>query len=153
MKFIVKNCRFGRGLFATRPIPLGETILVFTGPIISQNEVDLKSDQEEANPMQIGDEMYIDLQEPGVLANHSCNPNAGIQNNINLIALKDINAGDEIMYDYSTTIDGGWTMPCDCQDKECRKEVYDFKDLPQKKQEHYLKLGIVQRYIVKKYRQ
>ena len=147
MKFTVKTCRFGRGLFATELIPIGETILTFTGPIISQSEVDLKSDTEEANPMQIADEIYIDLQEPGVLANHSCNPNAGIKNDTNLIALKDIVPNEEIMYDYSTTIDGGWTMPCGCQEKECRNEVYDFKDLPKKKQKHYLKLGIVQKYL------
>src|SRR3989338_6474480 len=99
MKFTVKTCRFGRGLFATELIMPGETILTFTGPIISQNEVDLKSDTEEANPMQIADETYIDLQEPGVLANHSCNPNAGIKDATYLIALKDIVPDEEIMYD------------------------------------------------------
>ena len=149
MSFEIKNCRFGRGLFATRNIKNGELILTFTGSLISQEEVDKKVDEEEANPLQIEDEFYIDLEEPGILVNHSCNPNVGIQNDTKLVAIRDIKAGEEIMYDYSTTVDGGWTMPCKCGEKNCRKKVKDFLMLPKKIQKQYLEQKIVQKYIQK----
>ena len=152
MSYTIKNCRFGRGLFATRNIRKGDHILTMSGPIISQEQVDIKPDKEQVNALQIDEERYIDLQEPGVLGNHSCNPNAGLQEDTKLIAIKDIALDEEITYDYSSTVDGGWTMPCACGEKECRKKVKDFKLLPKEVQNNYLETGIVQKYIREKYK-
>ena len=151
MSLIIKNCRFGRGVFADKAFKKGECILTFTGPIISQEQVDNKTKKEQANALQIEDDFYRDLEEPGVFVNHSCNPNAGIQEDKILIARRDIEKGEEIFWDYATSIDGGWTMPCACTEKECRKKVKDFRLLPKKIKETYLKEKIVLNYIVKKY--
>ena len=151
MPFISKKCRFGLGLFATKNFKKGELILMISGPIITQEEVDKKPEKEQANALQIKDDFYIDFKEPGVLVNHSCNPNAGIKEDKEMIAIKNIQAGQEITWDYSTSIDGGWTMSCACGEKECRKKVKDFTLLPKKTQKKYLQLGIVQKFIQKKY--
>ena len=146
-KFAVRNCRFGRGVFATQPIQEGEEILTFTGPRITLAEVQAKGEKE-ANPLQIGADLFIDLEEPGVLVNHSCLPNAGIKNDEMLVALRAIQPDEEIFYDYSPTVSGDpWTMPCDCREACCRKVVGDFKDLPLEVKQRYLDLGIVQQFI------
>ncbi len=151
MLFEVKPCRFGRGLFATRDIRKGDVILTFTGKIITQDDVDAKPEGKDVNALEINDTSYIDLEEPGVFANHSCNPTAGIYDDRKLIALRDIAPSEEVTYDYSTSVDGGWTMPCACGENDCVGYVCDFKDLPREKQERYLGLDVVMSYIAKQY--
>ncbi|MDP3728892.1 MAG: SET domain-containing protein-lysine N-methyltransferase [bacterium] len=148
--FTTKQCRHGRGLFATKDISKEEIILTFTGPIITQADVNKKSDKKAANALQIDEELYIDLKEPGVLVNHSCNPNAGIREDTFLIAIKDISKDEEITWDYSTSVDTGWTMPCHCEEKNCRKEVEDFESIPESVQKEYMSQKIVLSYIIKK---
>lgn len=148
--FISQQCRHGWGLFATRNISKGEKILSISGPMMTQADVDQRSDKQAANALQIDEELYIDFQEPGVLVNHSCNPNAGIKEDKDFIAIKDISIGEEITWDYSTSVDTGWTMSCHCKEKNCRKIVQDFESLPKKVQEKYLEQGIVLKYIAKK---
>ncbi len=149
--FTTKQCRFGRGLFATRNISKGETILHFTGSIITQDDVDQRSDKDAANALQIEEDLYMDLKEPGVLVNHSCNPNAGIKEDKFLIAIKDISIDEEITWDYSTSVDTEWTMPCHCQEKDCRTMVEDFESLSSEIQQKYIKQEVVLNYIQKKY--
>lgn len=149
----VAECELGRGLFATRDFALGETILNFTGPLISLADAIAKGDSE-GNPLQIGSNQYIDLEPPGVFINHSCAPNAGIRHNTELIALQTISSGEEIRYDYSNTIweDGpsAYTMPCRCGTAACRGIVANFRSMPIEQQRHYLALGVVQRFIVER---
>ncbi len=148
--FTIQSCRFGRGLFATKNISKGETILMISGHIITQDNVDQRSEKEANNALQINEDLYLELEEPSVLVNHSCNPNAGIKEDKFLIAIKDISAGEEISWDYSTSVDTGWTMPCHCEEKECRKIVEDFESLPNKVQQKYMQQEIVLEYIKKK---
>ena len=140
----------GRGIFATRIIKKDEKILEFAGPMIFFEEALLKSPETSSNPLQIGQQVYIDIEEPGVLANHSCAPNAGIKNDRFLMALEDIYPGQEICYDYSTTMDEDhWTLVCKCEHPLCRGVVKDFKYLPLELQKKYRELGIVQSFIKK----
>jgi hypothetical protein len=84
---------------------------------------------------------------PGVLVTHSCAPNAGIRDNVRLIAITDIRAGAEIFYDYSTTMNEDHRpLECLCGSALCRGKVVDFKDLPVRTRRSYLRLGIVQAY-------
>ena len=141
--------RHGLGLFATRDLSPTSQILVFDGPEISFERMLCKREHE-ANALQIARNCYLDLTPPGVYANHSCQPNAGIKQNRILIALQRIKAGEEITYDYSTTmLENHWTMPCHCGTEACRKLIEDFPKLPQKIQNNYLELGIVQDFIVR----
>ena len=145
----IGECRFGRGVFAARDIAEGEEILKFSGPIISLEEAEAKGETA-ANPLQIGPDQFIDLEEPGVLANHSCEPNAGILDDSRLVAIREIVQGEEIFYDYSTTVsDDPWEMECLCDTPLCRGKIGDFKDLPTEVKQRYLRLNIVQRFIAR----
>ncbi len=85
--------------------------------------------------------------------NHSCNPNSGIKvtnRKVILIAIKNIQEGQEITFDYSTTMDeDDWEMDCNCGSQYCRKKIKDFKHLSKKIQEKYIRLGIVPKFILK----
>lgn len=148
-KIYIAECELGKGLFAAKDFKKGEYILTFEGDVISFEQAVAKEELE-GNPLQIDYGTYIDLKEPGRSANHSCNPNSGIVKNNILIAIEDIFAGEEILYDYSTTMmENYWTMVCKCGSKNCRGIVKDFPLLPEDVQKGYLKLGIVQEFIVR----
>ena len=146
----VRSCEFGLGLFACRPFAQGEQILEFSGPELSF-EAMLAKGELEANALQIDDGLYLDLGAPGVYANHSCLPNAGIRDDRQLVALRPIRSGEEIRYDYSTTMwENHWTMHCRCGQVNCRRVVADFPTLPSQLQRRYLHLQVVQHFIVRR---
>jgi len=151
-KFQIENCKFGKGLFAEVDIKKEEEILRFTGDLVSFEQAVTKDLKNQGDPLQVGKNIYINLEEPGRFVNHSCSPNAGIKNDFILVALKDIRRGEEIYFDYSTTMDEDfWVMQCECGNANCRNIVKDFKYLPSKVKRKYLDLNVVQQFIAIQY--
>jgi uncharacterized protein len=137
MNVYIAQSKFGRGIFAARNISAGEKILEYVGHIISQAEIIARGDT--GNPLQIDDDAYLDLKPPGIFTNHSCQPNAGIKQDRWLVALTAIKTGEEIYFDYSTSMwEDIWTMECACESVQCRKIIRDFYLLPEALQQHYL---------------
>lgn len=148
----IAKCELGRGVFAKRDIRRGEVILVFEGALIDFAETKRRGPRE-CMAIQVGPDRYIDTQPPGVFANHSCAPNAGIRNDRELVALLDISQDEEIRYDYATTMDEhSFTMQCRCGVPGCRRVVTDFSELPTDVQQYYLSRGLVMSFIVKRLR-
>jgi uncharacterized protein len=144
----VAKCRVGLGVFAARAFAAGELILTFCGKVITAPQA-----HSNGNALQVGDGLYLNIKKPGVLVNHSCDPNAGIVSDKLLVAVRDIGRGEQICYDYSTTmLDRRWTMRCDCRSLPCRRTIEDFDLLPRELQNHYLRLGVVQRFIARRMR-
>ena len=81
--------------------------------------------------------------------NHSCEPNAGLKDAVTLIAIRDIKAHEEILFDYSTCICGDWIMKCSCGSVSCRGIIGDFKYLPYEIQRKYIDMVIVPSWILK----
>jgi hypothetical protein len=151
--FYVGLCDLGWGVFAARDLAPWEEILRFEGPPISLADT-LAMGEYQANPLQVDFDLYLDIQPPGVLVNHSCDPNAGIVHDTVLVALRPIPRGEEIRFDYSTTMwEDCWTMECRCGSPHCRGVVRDFITLPAELQAEYLGLGIVQGFIVRRLRE
>ena len=146
----IGDCNLGRGLFAVMDIREDDLILVLKGPRYERTDP-IHETWEGANLLQTGRRTYILLREPGVFVNHSCDPNAGIRANRRLVAIRDIAAGEEIRFDYSTTMDEGyWTMDCRCGAANCRGRVTDFRELPDEVRSRYLALDIVQGFIARR---
>lgn len=137
----------GVGLFATRSFADGETILLFSGALLTLEQV-IAMGEDQANPLQVDDQLYIDIGYPGVYANHSCRPNAGIRDDVRLVALEPITPGQEIVWDYSTSMwEEYWVMDCHCGEPCCRGRIGDFPSLPTWQQREYLRRGVVQQFI------
>jgi SET domain-containing protein len=143
----ISDCDVGRGVFAEEPIVAGTEILRFTGPLLTLNQVRSRGDLA-ANALQIGIDRYLYLDEPGRLINHSCSPNVGVRDDVHVIALRNIPAGEEIRFDYSTTVSDGWTMACRCGTSDCRGLVVAFQLLPESLRQRYAVQRLVQRFIL-----
>lgn len=140
------NLPVGTGLFALTQFEPGDEVVRFDGRTLTFAETLALGEQ--ANPLQIGHDVYILTEGPAVRVNHSCSPNTGLRSNIILMALKPISAGEEIFFDYSTSMaENHWQMRCLCGSSNCRKVVTDFAMLPREVRMRYLDLGIVQPFI------
>jgi SET domain-containing protein len=118
----------GRGVFATRPIRAAELLLALSGWQARSADLD-----DAWFAMQLGPDLWL-CSGGGSLddcINHSCEPNAGFTTGEPvLFALRDIAAGAEVTWDYSTSLaEEGWTLDCRCQAPGCRKVVRAWPEL------------------------
>ena len=145
----IRESIFGKGLFAKTVISPGTVICKISGsPLSFQETVNLK--EKESHTLQIDVDKYIYCNIPFLFSNHSCNPNCGINADFEMITLKEILQGEELFWDYSTSmLERHWTMQCHCGEKACRKIVTDFDLLPQDIQTKYLDQNIVLPFIVR----
>lgn len=146
-KIYISDSPLGRGVFAKTLIKPRETLFYLTGRLISFEEAVTIPEGEYS--VQIGIDRYVDPWSPARYLNHSCTPNAGFVDEIRLVSLGHIEPGEEIRFDYSTTmLERCWELDCACQSPRCRGRIQDFDLLPTALQTHYLRLGIVQEFIV-----
>lgn len=162
---IKKSIIDGKGAFAIESIKKGEIICYMNGEEISISELKRryeKGEEKSSDPLQVGDDRYIDLDEPYLYFNHSCDPNAVIIRFNELVAIKDIEVGQEIIYDYSLTEWSeeeswrdyeDWVIECKCQSPLCRKRIVEFPFLPKDIQGKNIERGNVRNFIVKKYKE
>ncbi len=150
--YYIGHCDVGLGVFANRDIEAGEKILTFGGPIIDFAETRRRGPWE-CMAVQIGHDRYYDTRPPGVFVNHSCEPNAGIRNDKQLVALRSIRKHEEIRFDYSTTMEEqSFTMRCLCGAASCRGMVRDFSTLPAELRQRYIAHQIVMGFIAERHR-
>lgn len=149
---IVKKNEKGYGVYADCNYGRGEVICVMRGRKVRPRTLQYHGGdfrKASSNPLQIGPTLYLDLAKPYLYINHSCDPNAGLRGVATLFAIKPIQKGEEITYDYSTTIDE--SFECKCGAKRCRGVMIDFFGLPQHVQTYYARKGALPRFIMKKY--
>lgn len=146
-KIAVGKNKYGLGVFCIAALKKGERIFDFTGAAIVFEEP-LSQYENEGHALQVGCDSYIIPQGCGYYVNHSCSPNAAIAGATGLVALRDIEPGEEICFDYSTTMDeDSWTMQCLCGSPDCRGLIKDFKYLPPDLQRRYLQLNAVAPFV------
>jgi len=141
--------KFGKGLFAEDTIYKGNIVTRITGSPMKFDEAILLGEKE-SYPFQVDLYEYIAPYQNTIwqYINHSCNPNCGVNENLEIIALQDIKEGQELFYDYSTTmLEKHWTMKCGCNAANCRHIIADFDTLLPERQQYYLNKGVVQQFI------
>jgi hypothetical protein len=150
MKLVVRQGTHGRGVFTEEPIAAATWIIRFTGPLLRHAETTAKT-----LALQIGPDLYIGASGGfDDFINHSCEPNAGFKiegMTADLYAIRDIAVGEEILFDYSTTLDeDDFTMTCQCGRPCCRAIIGDGKYLPPDVWQRYVSLGILPDYVLKR---
>ena len=117
----------GHGTVATELITAGEVVAAFGGRCVTRDEFDLLPASQQVRSLQIEENLYIagaPEPEPADFINHSCEPNCALSGNVILIAARDIEAGEEVTYDYATTDGSDYDeFECLCGSASCRGKV------------------------------
>lgn len=125
----VGRSRTGLGLFATKPIKKGTKIVRYFGPLLdSRNE---KHDAIENKYLfELNNRWTIDGSVRKNIAryiNHACKPNAesdvsARKRRVVIRAIKNIEPGEEINYDYGTDYFKAYLKPIGCKCDACEKK-------------------------------
>lgn len=125
----------GRGLYARRAIAAGTDIIQYIGEKISKEESSRRALEWEAKARKRGsglvyifeldDEWDLDGRRgrnPARYINHSCDGNCeaiNYEGEIWIVARKDIEAGEELTYDYGYDMEHFLDHPCRCGTDNC----------------------------------
>ena len=125
----VGRSRTGLGLFATKPIKKGSKIIRYFGPLLDSKK---KKDDAIENKylFELNDRWTIDGSVRKNIAryiNHACKPNAESdvkprKRKVIIRAIKNIEPGDEINYDYGTDYFKAYLKPIGCKCTACEKK-------------------------------
>jgi uncharacterized protein len=125
----VGRSRTGLGLFATKPIKKGTKIIRYFGPLLDCKK---KKDDAIENKylFELNNRWTIDGSVRKNVAryiNHACKPNAESdvkprKRKVFIRAIKNIEPGDEINYDYGTDYFKAYLKPIGCKCDACEKK-------------------------------
>jgi hypothetical protein len=125
----VGRSRTGLGLFATKPIKKGTKIIRYFGPLLDSKK---KKDDAIENKylFELNDRWTIDGSVRKNIAryiNHACKPNAESdvkprKRKVFIRAIKNIEPGEEINYDYGTDYFKAYLKPIGCKCAACEKK-------------------------------
>jgi SET domain-containing protein len=117
----------GCGVFATALITEGELVSLWGGRIIHKEDLDPSMPRFTQRVLQMDEDLYLltaEEKEPNDCFNHSCDPNLGFFGQIGLVALRNIEAGEEVMFDYAMSDGSPYDeFECYCGSANCRKKV------------------------------
>jgi SET domain-containing protein len=147
----VRNSRIhGKGVFALRRIRKGTKIMEYTGDRVSHAEADSRYEDKDPNDNHtflfiVDGRTVIDAGVGGNDArfiNHSCDPNceSEVQNRrVFIRALRSIEPGEELAYDYAIKRDGSdpknvdRIYACRCGAANCRGSMLEPRKKPKRK--------------------
>ena len=119
----------GRGVVAVAPIAAGEVVAVKGGHIVTATELDALPSQLQNSEIQVAEGLYLaalaeEEYEPVMLfLNHSCDPNVGFAGNVVLVAMRDVEKGEELTTDYALFDTPDAEMECRCGTSACRGTI------------------------------
>ena len=108
----------GRGVFATRRIEAGEVVIEGCREVLSGDEV-TSLPAGERDFISVMDGHHILMKPPSRSVNHSCLPNTRGTDQHD-VAIRVIEAGEEITVDYVAEQVPGLRMTCNCNAPNCR---------------------------------
>lgn len=117
----------GWGVFACSAINKGQLLVLWGGRIISELELDPAMPNFAQRVLQIEEGLFLlasEQLEPSDRFNHSCNPNAGFSGQIGLVAMREIERGEEVCFDYAMCDGTPYDeFICSCGADNCRGNI------------------------------
>lgn len=142
----------GQGLFARALIKQGEVVVIWGGLVFTKADVDAGK-AAKGSTVAIGEGVYLgypaedydqERDDLGDFLNHSCDPTLWMQDEVTLVARRDIYGDDELTADYAMweaddTYVAPWT--CQCGSPQCRGRItgHDWRlaDVQERYAEHF----------------
>lgn len=119
----------GRGLFARQPIARDEIVAIKGGAIFDRATLSAVAGRLGPAEIAVADGLFIgplrqeDREGSMIFSNHSCDPNIGVAGQIVFVAMRDIEAREELTHDWAMTDDDDDEMACRCGAPTCRGTV------------------------------
>ena len=129
MALVVRPSRIHSvGVFTNAPVRKGTRLIEYTGKFLTPDEADrLYEGAPRTYLYGLGDgKKIIDGEGIAAYLNHSCDPNCEIdeiKNRAYIFAIRDIAAGEELLWDYNLYDDDD-PAPCHCGSPKCRGTMY-----------------------------
>ena len=140
--------KYGRGVFAIKDIRKGEIIASFDGQILDDDFEPWTEDLYN-HAIQFEKAKWRDSKGIARLVNHSCDPNCGIKRLFDIVAMRPIQKGEQLTWDYEMTEKNpDWRMRCRCGTPICRKVIGNYKNMPLKIRKKYK--GYISSWLTKK---
>lgn len=119
--------RGGHTVVAVAPIKRGEIIVIWSGTLVDGEELSKLPASVKRYSLQVEENHYlVSLSdcEPPDFVNHCCQPNAGLSGQLTLVAMRDIQPGEEVSYDYAMSDGSPYDeFECRCGSPLCRGRV------------------------------
>ena len=128
------------GCYTTEPIAKGTRIVEYTGQHITKDEADERyKDSIVTYLFGLGDGTYvIDGHGSAMFVNHSCDANCETderRGRVFIKAIRDIAAGEELVYDYNLYDGDDDPATCNCGTAKCRGSMYSVEELKKRARE------------------
>jgi SET domain-containing protein len=143
----------GDGMFASQAIRKGEAVVIVGGAVMTEAEFEaFQAMHSFYNFIQIDKHLYL-VEAPEVMQslsgsngsmNHSCDSNTWMEDEVTLVARRDIEAGEEVTIDYALfTTQSNWMLDnrCHCGSPHCRRVItgddWMRKDVQERYRHHF----------------
>jgi hypothetical protein len=118
---------WGFGAVAVQRIPAGAVVAAFGGRVAARDDIDHLPAERRARSMQVDDQLYLEAAAEPETADHvthSCEPNCGMRGSNVLVAMRDIEAGEWLTFDFATCDGSDYhEFECVCGAATCRGKV------------------------------
>jgi SET domain-containing protein len=126
------------GCYATTSIRKGARVAEYTGPRLTKAQADIAYDEQPITYLfGLGDgSIVIDGHCMAMFINHSCDPNCETHEEKGRVwvkAIRKIEAGEEITYDYCLYDGDEGEAVCNCGAKKCRGTMYSREEIRRRK--------------------
>jgi SET domain-containing protein len=117
----------GGGVFAREFVEAGERLMVWGGAVVNRKQLDQLPAVLRSHSVQVEEDLYLASvipDDPADFINHSCDPNAGLNGQIVIVAMRDIEPGEEVCFDYAMSDSSPYDeFDCQCGAAICRGRV------------------------------
>jgi hypothetical protein len=119
----------GLAVFANAPIAKDEPVAVKVGHVVGFDEVQRLTVEIGDFSLQIAEGLFLsprhadEYDDMVVHINHSCDANVGFRGNVTYVAVRDIEAGEELCHDYAMARVEPYRLDCLCGTDVCRGVV------------------------------
>ena len=127
------------GCYTTTPIRKGTRIIEYDGPRFTKDEADQRYEGRDITYLfGVGEgDVVIDGFGMGMFINHCCDPNCSteeIDERVFISAIRNIEAGEELTYEYNLYDSDDYDCPCHCDSNNCRGTMFSDEEVERKTQ-------------------